>query len=294
MASVILCAADGSEASKRTLGTARWLGDALDGRLVVVHVQHGSEDADADRLAESLRAQLGDEQVDVRFVEGTPALAIMKEADRDGAELIVVGSHGHGALRSALLGSVSRSLAEEASCPVVIVPAADGTAGTDGGGTTAEASVVCGVDGSNHALAAAIFAGDVARRLGWRLVIVHAQQNVRSLLVYPGTRLDSPPPPVTGQPDAVARQVSDLVKRAVDAAGSSDPGMVEPGPPAEVLESVADRERAGLLVIASRGIGGVRAALLGSVTSKLAASAPCPVVVLPEAAATRSVESSRN
>jgi nucleotide-binding universal stress UspA family protein len=249
-----------------------------------VHVPHGSEDADADQLADSLRAQLGDEPLHVRLVEGTPAQTIMKEAEREGAKLIVVGSRGHGALRSAVLGSVSRSLAEEASDPVVIVPADYPTARANGG-TTDEASVVCGVDGSDHALAAAIFAGDLARRLGWRLVVVHAQQNVRSLLAYPGTRFDSPPPPVTGQSDAVAQQASDLVKRAAEAAGSSDPGVVEPGPPAEVLESVADRERGRLLVIASRGIGGVRAALLGSVTSRLAASATRPVVVLPEAAA---------
>jgi nucleotide-binding universal stress UspA family protein len=265
----------------------------LAGRLVLVHVAHGSEDADRGQLADSLRAQAGEEKVDVRLAEGTPAEAIMREAYQEGAEFIVVGSRGHGALRSTLLGSVSRSLAEEASCPVVIVPAGDGTAGADGGGTSGEASVVCGVDGSPHALTAAIFAGDLARRLGWRLVVVHALQNVRSVLAYPGTRLDSPPPPVTGQSDAVAQQASDLVKRAAEAAGSSDPGVVEPGPPAEVLESVADRERGRLLVIASRGIGGVRAALLGSVTSALTARAGRPVVVLPEAAA-RAIELARS
>jgi nucleotide-binding universal stress UspA family protein len=259
-----------------------------------VHASHGSEDPDAEQLAESVRAQLGDEQIELRLAEGvTPAHAIMREADRDGAELIVVGSRGHGALRSAVLGSVSRTLAEEASCPVVIVPAGERTAGADGGGTSGEPSVVCGVDGSAHALTAAIFAGDLARRLGWRLVVVHALQNVRSLLAYPGTRFDSPPPPVTGQSDAVAQQASDLVKRATEAAGSSDPGVVEPGPPAEVLESVADRERGRLIVIASRGIGGVRAALLGSVTSALTTTAACPVVVLPEGAAV-AIESARS
>lgn len=166
----------------------------------------------------------------------------------------------------------------------MIVPAG-GAVDTERGGETGDASVVCGVDGSDHALAAAVFAGDLARRLGWRILVVHAQQNVRSLLAYPGTRFDSPPPPVTGQPDAVARQASDLVRRAAEAAGSSDEGIVEPGPPAEVLGAVADREHGRLLVIASRGIGGVRAALLGSVTSELAANAGVPVVVLSEAAA---------
>jgi nucleotide-binding universal stress UspA family protein len=285
MGSVILCGVDGSAAATRALEAARWLADSLDRRLVTVHVPHGAEEQDASELVARLRSQLGDEGLDVRVVQGTPAQAIMKEADGEDAELIVVGSRGRGALRSAILGSVSRTLAEEASRPVVIVPGEDGAAGAADGGPVGEASVVCGVDGSEHALAAAIFAGDLARRLGWRLVVVHAQQNLRSLLAYPGTRVDSPPPPVTGQSDAVARQASDLVKEAAEAAGSSDAGVVEPGPPADVLESVADREHARLLVIASRGIGGVRAALLGSVTSKLSAGAGRPVVVLPEAAA---------
>jgi nucleotide-binding universal stress UspA family protein len=61
--------------------------------------------------------------------------------------------------------------------------------------------------------------------------------------------------------------------------------VIEPGPPAEILESVADREAARLIVITARGLGGVRASLLGSVALKLTAAAACPVVVLPEAAA---------
>jgi nucleotide-binding universal stress UspA family protein len=71
----------------------------------------------------------------------------------------------------------------------------------------------------------------------------------------------------------------------VDAAGAGATGVLEPGPPAEVLAAIADREGARLIVITARGDGGVGAALLGSVAAELTGAATRPVVVLPEAAA---------
>jgi nucleotide-binding universal stress UspA family protein len=51
-----------------------------------------------------------------------------------------------------------------------------------------------------------------------------------------------------------------------------------------LLAAVADREEARLIVIAARGMGVVRAAFLGSVTTTLATSATRPMVVLSEPA----------
>ncbi len=54
-------------------------------------------------------------------LKGSPKRVIVEEADRWGADLIVVGSHGHGALEGFLLGSVSQSVALHAHCSVEIV-----------------------------------------------------------------------------------------------------------------------------------------------------------------------------
>jgi nucleotide-binding universal stress UspA family protein len=53
---------------------------------------------------------------------GYPAEEILKTADAEGCDLIVLGTHGKGFLRHAFLGSVSRSVLERARKPVFIVP----------------------------------------------------------------------------------------------------------------------------------------------------------------------------
>ena len=55
------------------------------------------------------------------IVEGHPRHAIVDEADRWGADLIVVGSHGYRGLTRLWLGSVSRAVASQAKCSVEIV-----------------------------------------------------------------------------------------------------------------------------------------------------------------------------
>jgi nucleotide-binding universal stress UspA family protein len=74
---------------------------------------------------ESLGPRLvgGTIHVHPKLIELAPAESLLHEA-KD-ADLLVVGSRGRGALRSSLLGSVSRTVAQHAACPVVIVRAPD-------------------------------------------------------------------------------------------------------------------------------------------------------------------------
>ena len=76
----------------------------------------------AAKLVDDLLAELDTSGVAVRkvVVEGAPA-ALLVDAARE-ADLLVVGSRGHGGFAGLLLGSVSHQCANHAACPVVIVP----------------------------------------------------------------------------------------------------------------------------------------------------------------------------
>jgi nucleotide-binding universal stress UspA family protein len=87
----------------------------------------GGELEDFRQSAEAaLDETLGDVRVDEdgvaieRRVDQGTAAAVLVEESR-GAELLVVGSRGHGGFAQLLLGSVSQQCAQHASCPVVIV-----------------------------------------------------------------------------------------------------------------------------------------------------------------------------
>ena len=56
------------------------------------------------------------------LVQASASAGLMAVADREGADLIVVGAHGHGGFEDRVLGSVSYKLSHRAHQPVVIVP----------------------------------------------------------------------------------------------------------------------------------------------------------------------------
>jgi nucleotide-binding universal stress UspA family protein len=83
------------------------------------------EDAEENRFMQVYKDQLTVRGLEVttRVVKGAPALDILDEALAVEADLIILGSHRHGALHHLLLGSVSGAVLKRAPCPVLLVPA---------------------------------------------------------------------------------------------------------------------------------------------------------------------------
>jgi nucleotide-binding universal stress UspA family protein len=81
-------------------------------------VRKGAEELLAEAASQ---AERGDVPIEQRLVDGPAASALIEAAK--GAELLVVGSRGHGGFTELLLGSVSQQVANHAPCPVVIVRA---------------------------------------------------------------------------------------------------------------------------------------------------------------------------
>ena len=147
----ILCCTDLGEASRPALIEALRLAQALKAPLQVLHVcappypdpgyfTLAVEDADLVALAgqrvrrsaeaclaallRETKEALGLDRVLARPLvqEGMPARTIVQEAEREGAELIVVGTHARTGLPHLLLGSVAERVLRTAPCPVLTVP----------------------------------------------------------------------------------------------------------------------------------------------------------------------------
>ena len=74
-------------------------------------------------LDHAVAAAIGDATdvtVETAVMEGSPAEVLVDAAQ--GADLLVVGTRGHGGFTGLLLGSVSQQTAHHAPCPIVIVP----------------------------------------------------------------------------------------------------------------------------------------------------------------------------
>ncbi len=71
-------------------------------------------------LEESLRGETP--RVSALMVQGDPVEKILASAREFAADLIALGSHGHGALYELLVGSVASGVLKSARCPVLVVP----------------------------------------------------------------------------------------------------------------------------------------------------------------------------
>jgi nucleotide-binding universal stress UspA family protein len=81
-------------------------------------------DSDAHELLKTLAAEEEFRGVPVQPVVliGTPHVEVSDFVDTYGADLMIVGTHGHGPVRRLLLGSVAERLIRMARCPVLAVP----------------------------------------------------------------------------------------------------------------------------------------------------------------------------
>ena len=141
--------------------------------------------------------------------------------------------------------------------------------------------IVVGVDGSPGGMAALRFAADEARLRGAELHVVSAW-DVPALAYETG--IGQPMLDVSEFERHAETTARDTLAEAAPELHDLDVATVHrQGHAAEVL--VAEAADADLLVVGSRGLGGFRGLVLGSVSQQCAHQAPCPVVIVPPAAA---------
>ena len=138
----IVVGVDGSDSSQRAL---TWAVDEARARGCTVEAVHVWQlpvlmgtpfgtvpiDVDAEGAAAQLQLDAMVDAIDASglaapvdrtFTTGSPAYRLLEIAAERDADLVVVGSRGHGGFTELLLGSVSQQVTHHAHCPVVVVP----------------------------------------------------------------------------------------------------------------------------------------------------------------------------
>ncbi|GAA4465263.1 universal stress protein [Phytohabitans houttuyneae] len=194
---------------------------------------------------------------------GGPAAVLVEMSRR--ARLVVLGSHGHGGFAGLPLGSTGTAVSAHAHCPVVVVRGASPPAG---------APVVAGFDGSHCARLAVDFAFTEAARHGTHVRLVHAWTPPRPRWQPPGYAVEQELRTEQAELDELAETMRDKY----------------PGVPASVhivaapaSQALVEASRgARLVAVGSRGRGGFRGLVLGSVSQQVLHHAACPVAVVRE------------
>jgi nucleotide-binding universal stress UspA family protein len=134
--------------------------------------------------------------------------------------------------------------------------------------------ILIGLDGSSYANAALAYASDIAKKYESKLTIIHVI--VSHVFAYEGV--------IIAEPDARLREegkriLSEGEKLAFSLGVSVDTRLVA-GHPADKMSEVANKEGYDLVVVGNRGLSGVKAFLLGSVSDRVSRYAKCPVLIV--------------
>lgn len=238
------------------------------GSIVDVHALNLELSKAGAELIDSARAQV-EEQVAPDRVIGICISADPRHllAELSGhAHLVVLGSRGHGRVRSMLLGSVSSAVVRTAQCPVVVVRDAPSAPATGG--------VLVGVDGAEGSTSVLEFAFRAASWQHSPLTVVHCFWEETS---GDGQALAAPPhSDLAAERLVVSETLAGLREKYPDVAVTVeiDRGLAE-----HVLADLSSN--ASLVVVGGHPHGALTDFILGSVARALVERAHCPVAVVP-------------
>lgn len=250
-------AAEGQARGTRLTVCLAWAPDSLS-RLDEAAVFDLARQRGEQVLASGLRyaeSVLGSGRVRPLLARGAAAAVLSEHSGT--AEMVVVGSRGHGGIPGMQLGSVARQVAGHGRGRVVVVR------GQWRHPNQAPGPVVAGADGSVSSQAAVGFAFEEAALRQVPLVAVCALADAPARL-------------------GGARQMEEEFGRSMDRWEKEHPGVTvqrqvaNGSPRAALLEAAA---RAQMLVVGAYGLGDQQGMALGSVAQAALCQAPCPVGV---------------
>ncbi|MFK0253916.1 universal stress protein [Streptomyces sp. NPDC090445] len=298
MTPVIAVGVDGSPESR---AAARWAADEAVRRGLGLRLVHAwlwqpvalpmaqdreeearRADAVLHAAADEVAARHPELGIVTEVVSDAPVPALLREAEQ--AELLALGTRGHGPVLGFLLGSYGQQVIGEAACPVVSVRAADAEqpdAGRDAGEGSRPGEVVVGQYGypeDSHDVLGFAFEAAAARGAAVRAV---RAWDLPSIYAYsPGSMW------ISDQDGGLVQYEQAALRRALEPWREKYPEVpvvehVELGSAGQVLLSAAEGS-ASLLVVGRRTRKGPVGSRIGSAAHAVLHHARCPVAVVPQ------------
>lgn len=286
----ILLATDFSVPARRAYSYAAQLARTLDTKVVLLNVLEGPPGLDREFPVNTLFLKQLQEESDREMtalveaakrdglrpepwqVYGNPAACISKSAGEMGAELIVMGTHGHRGWSRLLLGSTAEAVVREAPCPVLTIRTTEADAAAERLDSPAIRRLLVPIDFSECAQEALEYAATLARQLGARLALVHAMEAAAYPLDFALFGV-SEEAALRGQVQFSLRGlVSALKAEKIDAES-----LCAVGTPAEIILKEAKDGPADAIVMGTHGRHGLSHLAIGSVAEHVVRQAACPV-----------------
>lgn len=200
-----------------------------------------------------------------RLEVGKPADTILAAAERERADLIVLGARGRGLVQEVLLGSVSHRVITQAPCPTLVVCRH----------MRALKKVLLAVEGEEDAEAAIKFLASKPFKEPVEMTVLTILSWAAPL--WPAGILESEP--LKEKAIKIAGEFVDGVAARLSHPGCRASGSVTLGDPAQTIVGWAGETKPDLILMGSRGRRGAARFLLGSASHTVLHRATCPVLV---------------
>ncbi len=200
-----------------------------------------------------------------------PGPTIVKYAETEDTDLVVMGTHGRRGLNHMMIGSVAEEVVRNANCPVITVR-------EDAPDVLRWKRVLVPTDFSEHSGPALRTAYGFAADFGAELQVLHVVEPLQSMGISNYSH-DICRNWESSQKDAA----EELMQKACSSFGGDAVRYsfkTVSGKPADAIPYVAKQDDADLIVIPTHGRTGLKRFLMGSVSEKVVRHAHCPVLTL--------------
>lgn len=217
-------------------------------------------------------------RVHAHVITGTPTSAIHEWVVKEGADQIVMTTHGRGRIQRLWLGSVADGLVRRTPCPILLWRAG-GDEEPELADRPSLGRILVPLDGSDLAEDIMPWAGELARMFDGRLSLLSVVLNPPSVTATEASRVDSGHSTLEVRRKALTGYLDTVKERAGKAGVPAEAEVAEAPTVADAILAHAQQTGSEVIALSTRGHGGAARLVLGSVADKVIRGSDTHVLV---------------